>query len=198
MPWGSPRTKSKEPSNDPDQGGPRVGERTYKRKRETNEQDDVTDDHEEATGSGGVPTLVSGGSIPFSSSAPANGHRGLSDRYACGKKRTKRDPDQATDLTSELPDHIGVGYRTYSGDATYRRSLLRCRACGQVGGALYRQFVKNHSACELGEGERPPQRGNLTNEEKMMIEDHIGAGDSRAHKRRRAQAAAVMMVDTWD
>ena len=135
-------------------------------------------------------------SVPTDLRVARSNLKGALIRYACGKKRLKRGPDQSHDLTSELPDHIGLGYRTFAGDPAYKRSLLKCWTCGQVGGALYKQFVKNHTACALGNDERLLARGNLANEEKCTTEAHIGK-DSRSHKRRRAQAAAVMMVDTW-
>ena len=105
------KDKKQDSTNVPGGEDRREGEGRYERKRKVEEHATVTDDHAGSLVDGG---LVSGGSAPSSSSAPANGREGLSDRYACGKKRIKRDPDQAHDLTSELPDHIGSGYRTFS------------------------------------------------------------------------------------
>ena len=129
--------------------------------RATDGDHDMDDDRDRA--GHGRPSLVSGRSVsadPIS----GNGSGDRKNRYRCGKKRARRGPEQAEDLTSELPSHLGMRYRTFTGDPNYKRLLLRCRTCGQVSGALYKQFVKNHTACAQGD-ERPPLKGNLTKEE---------------------------------
>ena len=117
---------------------------------------------------------------------------------ASGTKRPHRQFAATAAEIEALPPHIAYGVRTCTADTTYERKLLSCRVCGGVGGALARQFIKNHENCAGHPYLASPATPTMTAQERRLVDVAVGIeGEDRQSKRRRTLAAKAIMVDTW-
>ena len=103
-----------------------------------------------------------------------------------------------TETPLRIPDFIRVAIRKLPAIPSYRRDIVSCKKCGQVGSkARIARFIQKHSDCGGGSLDAEPLHTPLTLWEKRLLEDAGISLQYPASKKRRLGERSGLHVDAW-